>query len=137
MEWVAVATAVASTGLKVAGDVGAYGADKFALETKEREARIQADQSDAAASADLRRQIGNIKAIRASAGGSVDTPTIQAILEEERFVSGENRRKVRAGYESERLQARADIGTARQLAYLSTAGRVVRGASTIADSMPS
>ncbi|MGH7186615.1 MAG: hypothetical protein ACREIB_10115 [Pseudomonadota bacterium] len=136
MEWVAVATAVASAGLNIAGDVQGYGQDKFALETKEREARIQADQSDAAASADLRRQIGNIKAIRASAGGSVDTPTLQAILAEERFVAGENRRKVRAGFESTALQAKADRGLAARGAYLSIAKHAVRGARTIAASTP-
>lgn len=104
----AVALSVGSTAVKTVGGMAGAQQDKLAAESRSRMAKIQSDQTEASALDDLRRQVGNIKAIRASAGASAASPTTQAILDAERKTSRINLAKKKASFKLDELQGKAD-----------------------------
>lgn len=134
---VAAAASVGGTAIETLGGLAGAAKEKADARSRERMAKIQADQSETVALADLKRQIGNIRAIRASAGASVDAPTIQAIIAEERETSDANRRKKKLGYELDAQQARVDRRLIQQKSLFTIAGGAFKGISTIAGAIPS
>lgn len=104
----ATALTIASTVVSTMGGMAAAKQEKMAAKSRAKMAEIQSDQTQASSLDDLRRQVSNIKAIRASAGASAQSPTTQAIIDAERKISAENLEKRKAAYRLEALQARAD-----------------------------
>lgn len=104
----ATALTIASTVVSTMGGMAGAQQEKMAAKSRAKMAEIQSDQTQASSLDDLRRQVSNIKAIRASAGASAQSPTTQAIIDAERKISAENLEKRKAAYRLEALQARAD-----------------------------
>ncbi|WP_119268374.1 hypothetical protein [Taklimakanibacter deserti] len=128
------AIGVASAGVETAGALAGDAKDKAAAEARARMAKINSDESETIALADFKRQLSNIKAIRASAGGLIDTPTMNAIIDAERATSDENRRRVRTGYKMEELQAKSDAKMISDMAFFRIAGGALKGAKSIVGS---
>jgi hypothetical protein len=116
------ALSVGSTAVKTVGGMAGAQQDKYAAESRARIAKIQSDQTEATAMDDLRRQVGNIKAIRASAGANVNSPTTQALIDEERKNSRLNLDKKKASFKLDELQAKADSNLYSNKAMLTLLG---------------
>lgn len=139
----AIAGAVLQVGSGITQAAGESRALAFrAAEAKKAEyaGRTAAAETDATLRAELSDVLANIRAIRASAGVRPDSPTTQAILEEETRVS-ERERRIRVG--NINRQADSDADSARYLrrssrdAFLyGTFGSVARGFSSIASAYP-
>ncbi|MFG1247266.1 hypothetical protein [Xanthobacter flavus] len=77
---------------------GAYGqsqGQRYQAAVAERDAMVaktQAAQTDTALREELNRTLSNIGSIRASAGVGLDSPTTQAVMDEQRRVSDRERR---------------------------------------------
>jgi hypothetical protein len=132
MEALAIGATLASTVVSTAGAAQGAQAEKFAAESRGRVAAIQDAQEQTSALGDLRRQISNIKAIRASAGARLDSPTIETIIAEERDIGDENRRKRHVTRKFEQDQARADSKTASMMKGLAFATGLASGVKTLA-----
>lgn len=104
----ATSLAIGSTAVKTVGGMAGSQQDAMAAESRAKMAKIQSDQTEATALDDLRRQIGNIKSIRASAGAQSNSPTTQAILDAEYKTSAQNLDKKKASYKLDALQGKAD-----------------------------
>lgn len=120
----AVGLSIAGTATKTVGAMAGSQQDKMAAESRVKMAQIQSDQTEASSLDDLRRQIGNIKAIRASAGAQANSPTTQAIIDAERDVSGKNLDKKKASYRLDALQGKADSKLYQQKAYMQLGGGI-------------
>jgi len=135
MDPITIATAaltVGSTAVSTIGGMAGASQDKYAAENRARMAKIQSDQTEASSLDDLRRQIGNIKAIRASAGAQSNSPTTQAILDAERKTSAANLAKKKAGFKLDQLQAKIDSNLYGQKAMMTLAGGVLKAGTSLA-----
>lgn len=102
------------TGLSgIVGAVGQYQAGNYAAAQSKRAAqvgRIQADQIDASYREELNSTLANIKSIRASAGVDPNSPTGQAVNEDQ--VRTSNRDRI-IDVGSKRMQANQDEADAK------------------------
>lgn len=130
----ATTMAVGSTAVSTVGAMAGEAQDSFAAESRIKMAKIQSDQTEASALDDLRRQVGNIKAIRASAGAQAGSPTTQAILDAERKASGINLDKKKASFKLEALQGKADKALYGDKAMLDLLGGGFKIGNSIASS---
>jgi hypothetical protein len=86
--------------------------DAAQAEVAARHAKIRADETDTALREELSAVIGNIRAIRASSGISTDSPTTQAVIDNESKIANRERR-IRVF--NELAQAESDTRSAGQL----------------------
>ena len=128
----ATSLAVGSTAVKTVGAMAGDAQDKYAAESRDRIAKIQSDQTETTALDDLRRQVGNIKAIRASAGTSMSSPTTQALIDAERKTNAANLAKKKTSFTLDELQAKADSKLYQQKAMLTLGGGILSAGTSIA-----
>lgn len=112
----------AQAGVGIAGALAGGDAEERKLEAEARMARMNADEADTVYRQDMLRQLSNIKAIRASAGMGVDTPTFDAVIEGERETAAANRRRQVRGYTLKASQLDADASEVSRLAWLRAMG---------------
>lgn len=75
--------ALAGTAAKTAGSMQSDQASEVEAQQRSEIAGIQADQTVASSMFNLKRSIGNIKAVVAGSNNNIYSPTSQAILDEE------------------------------------------------------
>ena len=131
----ATAFTMASIAVSTMGNVAGGKQEQRQAESRARMAKIQSDQTEATSLDELRRQIGNIKAIRASAGASAKSPTTQAIIDSERRVSQQNLDKKKASYKLDELQALADKKIYKSKAAMSLASGALSFGKAFATSL--
>jgi hypothetical protein len=127
MEAIGIGSTFVSMATSALGALAGAQKEKFDAESRRRTAEIQAAQTDTIALGDLKRQLGNIKAIRASADARIDAPTSEAIIESERAVSNVNRRRALFSYQNEANMAKVDEGLYDDFAFLSLLGTGAKG----------
>jgi hypothetical protein len=132
MAGVAAAASIGSTVVGTMGSLAGEKQDKYAAQNREKMAKIQADQTQAASLDELRRSIGNIKAIRASSGTQVGSPTTAAFLDAERSVSRDNLKKKLTSYELDAQQAKIDESLYQQKSMLTLLGGGFKIGNTLA-----
>jgi hypothetical protein len=115
-----------------AGTLAGANQAAFQAESQVRTAKIQANQADTVALGDLKRQLGNIAAIRASAGGRVDSPTYDAVVASERGVSDANRHRTQFGYQNQENIANADKSMIDSLKWVQLGGDLFQGLGSLA-----
>jgi len=121
------ALGVLQAGVGIAGAMSGASQEAFKAKMDAAVARTNAAETDATYRADLNRQLSNIKAIRASAGMGTETPTFQNIIEENRDIGSENRRRQVVGYQQKQLMAEGDASAVMRLGFLKSAGIAVQG----------
>jgi len=112
----------------ISGIGGAVGYGQQAQQAKNAAAtgRIQANQIDAGYREELNSTINNIRAIRAGTGVAADSPTGQAIEDENRKVSDRNRTRDVASRRIQAKQSEDDAKTFRTSAMTSLLGGTVK-----------
>lgn len=119
-----------------AGQARAMGFRAAEAASAARRGKIAAAQTDTQLREELAGVLASIRAIRASAGISPDSPTTQAILEEESRVSGRERRirvgNIMAQVESDERSSRFLRSAARDAWLYGALGGLARGSSTLA-----
>lgn len=93
------------------GMFGQYQAQQYQSQRAEQDAKIgkiRADQIDAAYRTDLSSTISNIKAISATTGAGTDSPTGQAIRDENVKISERNRTRDVANQNMQAFQSEQD-----------------------------
>lgn len=115
---------IATVGSKVVSGVGSFigsQQDEAAMEAKAKAGAIAAEETDAAGKNDLLRQLGNIRAVRASVNMS-DSPTSEAIIDRERELGSENIGRRDANAQIQQQQSQMDIGNLRTMSYFGALG---------------
>lgn len=86
--------AVMSIGSAIVGGIGARAGANSSADASYRAAQVgraRAQQIDLASRQELQQTLGNIMAIRASAGGDVNSPTSQALLDRQQQLGEQSR----------------------------------------------
>jgi hypothetical protein len=112
----------AQAGVGVFGALSGGAAEERKLEAEARMARMNADEADTVYRQDMMRQLSNIKAIRASSGMGIDTPSFGAVVEGERETASANRQRQVRGYNLKASQLDADASEVKRLAWLRAMG---------------
>ncbi len=115
-EVLAIAGAVASaagTAVSAAGASGAAEADAARLQTSAVYARAKADETEVRMREELGGTLANIRAVRAAAGTSLDSPTQDALEEEQRRRAERDIKTQRANQEAE-AKAAEDAAAAKR-----------------------
>jgi hypothetical protein len=133
---IGIAMEVASGVMKARGESKGLAFKSSEAAVASRQGKIAAAETDTHLREELRSVIGNIGAIRASSGIAPDSPTTQAIVDNEGRVS-ERERRIRVGNimsqsESDERSSRFFKGASRDAWLYGTIGAVGRGFSQAA-----
>lgn len=135
LEALTIGAAVASaagTAVSAVGTANASEADAARLETNATLARAKADETDTRMREEQSGTIANIRAVRAAAGVSLDSPTQDAIETEERRRSNRDIATQRANAQSEEEAMRAAASQKRRGAQMSLFAGGLGAASSLA-----